>query len=299
MNAVPLLIVLAAGQCFGGVCARPNPFVPAAVPLVLAPVGYNWKPSRDGSYWILWRGSLVAGGYNPAADTYRPWDGQHYGDVATPPVPVPDAVKAPKVATPAPVSPATPVPAAAGGQLPPDGVIVSQMSPRDRHVLTGREVDRTQLVEALGTAGVAGVPDDSQQPRLSVLGGTAAERQRILTDLASAPELAPFQGHVVTKAYPADHWVVKDNGFLANPQTVTLYAQQPNGRVLWRADGYPGIGTLAEGLRRVRPDYDPAKDPKIAPETVPGLSDTALLWLAAVAVAAAAFYAHSRRGNPP
>jgi hypothetical protein len=90
-------------------------------------------------------------------------------------------------------------------------------------------------------------------------------------------------GHVVYTEADAAHWSVKDQGFQANVGDVTLYLQEPGGKVVWRSDGYPGAERLAEGLRRVRPDYDPAKDAKMQPDPLGGL-DPGWLVLGAVVV---------------
>jgi hypothetical protein len=51
------------------------------------------------------------------------------------------------------------------------------------------------------------IPDDSGKLHLTII-GAETERQRVLTDLATAPDLAEFRDRFLVQDYPADHWAV-------------------------------------------------------------------------------------------
>jgi hypothetical protein len=135
------------------------------------------------------------------------------------------------------------------------GVEASRISKTETYRLNGRPVPRGQAVQALGQGGV---PDDAHKLRLTVI-GTAAERNRVLQDLAQTPALTALAPTLVVQDYDPDDWAVKDVGFFTGGHP-TLYLQLPGGAVLHRQDGYDGPERLAEALRRSDPAYRPDRD---------------------------------------
>jgi hypothetical protein len=158
----------------------------------------------------------------------------------------------------------------AQGRLPrqprqPFGVEVDKLGGRPRYLVNGRETTRGAAHAAL--AGGGQVPDSTGKLRVVVIGG-AAERQEVVRTFP--PE---WKGRVVLQDYAPDHWHVARAGFHTQGKP-TIYALAPTGEVLHRQDDYQGgAEALARalagahealaGLRRPRPDYDPARDPDL------------------------------------
>jgi hypothetical protein len=138
------------------------------------------------------------------------------------------------------------------------GVDQTKISPWPQYTRCGRTIRRDEAMAA------ASLPQDTMLPYLTVIGGAAQDRQRILADMAKWDETKNFRVH----DWPADSPMVTQAGFVAHPDKVTIYFQDAMGKVLARIDGDPG----PEGLRKVMqymiskirqadPHYDPAKDP--------------------------------------
>lgn len=109
-----------------------------------------------------------------------------------------------------------------------------------------------------------GLPDEKDKLRLSVLGGTKEERDKIIADLASVPGLGT---KCVLWSVPADHFSLRDSEtgkpmFEVNPSKATIYVQAAGGKVLHRQSGYNGPADL-EAIRKGIDGYDPAKDPDL------------------------------------
>jgi hypothetical protein len=99
--------------------------------------------------------------------------------------------------------------------------------------------------------------------RLTVIGADAI-RKRVVADINNAPELAWLKGKSVVNDYASTHWRIRDGGFVtpATADGVVIYAQAPDGKVLWRQDNYEGGAVaFAQALRDRVPGYDPNKDP--------------------------------------
>lgn len=157
------------------------------------------------------------------------------------------------------------------------GIDLSRLNGSEKpyYTLSGGKSCRAEVIDALEN-----VQDDSNKDRLVII-GTGEQRQKVMDDLASASELAPFKDTFLVQSYSPDAWAVADAGFVrsGNP---TIYCQRPDGRVLHRQDAYTGPALLAMALRRTRPDYDPSKDPdltvaKPAPPTPPDSGGSGLL----------------------
>jgi hypothetical protein len=157
------------------------------------------------------------------------------------------------------------------------GVDTSKLGGVPRFAIGGKEVGAAEAMEALGrpAGGPNGgsVPDDSAHVRITVIGSEAA-RKAVVQDLDKAPSLAWLKGRSVVNDYGTGHWRIQAGGFAlpAAADGVMIYAQSPDGKVLWRQDGYAGgPDQLARALRDKVPGYDPSKDPSPAkPDSAPG-----------------------------
>lgn len=239
--------------CSGGSAAAPSAIGPSN--------SYRWV-QRDPDDWQLWNGPYFLGGYKPSLGFYQAYAGGQWRQAPCP-ADLPESLRP-----------------AGKRDWQTTGVQTDQISATERSTILGQEVRTDQLLSAIA----AGIPDDSGLPRLSVLGGSDAARGQVLADLERHASLAPYRGHLGVKAFPASHWAVTSQGFLAGPESVTLYLQEPSGRVVWRADGYPGPDELAKGLRRIRPDYRPENDPSLGGAAAPKTELLLLAVGAAVAV---------------
>jgi hypothetical protein len=141
----------------------------------------------------------------------------------------------------------------------------------ERFTINGVEVKKLDALKAAADGAAAGapsLPDDSALLRLTVI-GTDAERTKVLRDVDSAPELAPYKGKVIPAGLSLDAWQAKDAesgssplGFKAGHPSI--YLQSPAGKVLHRQDDYSdGPAGLANALRKADPLYDPSKDPDL------------------------------------
>lgn len=139
------------------------------------------------------------------------------------------------------------------------------------YTIKGQPVTRAEMVLALTQGGLA---DDTHKLRVTVIGGES-DRKAVVNDLAASTELAPYRDAMLVQAYAPDHWAVRDAGFVTTGKP-TIYLQRSDGKVLHRQDSYSGgAAQLAEAIRRVRPDYDPKKDPDARK---PGGGDGSDLW---------------------
>lgn len=150
------------------------------------------------------------------------------------------------------------------------GVDRSKLASQPRYTIGGKEVGAAEALEAIQAGAL---PDDAGHVRVTVIGADAARRP-VVEDLARAPALAWLKGRSVVNQYAAAHWRVRDGGFAvpADAGGVMIYAQAPDGKVLWRQEGYAGgPDALARALRDKVPGYDPARDPSPArPDSAPG-----------------------------
>lgn len=133
----------------------------------------------------------------------------------------------------------------------------------DGYKIGGRKVTKEEAYEAIEK----GLPDDAHKTRVTVI-GTDEDRKRFeqafrASDIASA---------CVLWSVPPDHWSLKDIDTKTTVFKVdgkpTIYAQAPDGKVLWRQDDDAGA---IENLRKVNKPYDPKKDPGPNAPVVPGL----------------------------
>lgn len=155
--------------------------------------------------------------------------------------------------------------------VPPDGVEPAPLfgvdldklqPPSDtvRYRLNGFPAPRGKLIEAIGDP-VTGppLPDPAGKLHVTVI-GSPADRAAVVRDLSTSPGLARFRERLVVREYSPEHWHVAEVGFKRDGKP-SVYVQREDGSVLHRQDTYPGPEGLTTALRKVDPQYDPAKDP--------------------------------------
>lgn len=171
------------------------------------------------------------------------------------------------------------------------GVDSRKIATKETFHLEGRICSRAEALEAIKRVKVAsGIPTDADATRITVI-GTEAQTKTVMDDLDKAPELQWLKGNAIVQAYTPDHWRIIDGGFV-NTGTPTIYAQSPDGVVLWRQDNYEGgANALSQALRDRVPGYDPTKDPTPKQPNKPNdnggnwMPKISLWWIVAIVVA--------------
>jgi hypothetical protein len=140
-------------------------------------------------------------------------------------------------------------------------------SGHERFIWRGREITRAEALALISgqvpqaTPSGRTVPDDSHLPHLTIVSRDVELRRRIVRDLETAPELAPWRNQFRVQSYPADHWIVprlaldRDREFAASGLAIIVQPpagqQQPNAvRICYR---YEGPAQLADWLRQDKP----------------------------------------------
>lgn len=113
------------------------------------------------------------------------------------------------------------------------------------------------------------LPDDSAMPSLTII-GTRAERAAVEQAIRSDSTLRAIAKSVLVQSYDPDDVMVAKYGFVTTGRP-SIYMTAPSGKVLFRAEEYPGVDTLAAAIaagvddccppRKPKPDYDPVRDP--------------------------------------
>ena len=130
-----------------------------------------------------------------------------------------------------------------------------QISAAASYRLNGRDVSREAALAAFGP-----VPDDRDRLRLTIV-GDADLRARVLADLKTHADLAPWLDRLIVQDYAADHWAVADVGFATGVTLQTPPGLDGKAAVLWRLPQYTGPAALAGALRKADPLYRPDRDP--------------------------------------
>lgn len=228
MSPLLTMALILCADCLDGQC-KPSPSSPK--------IEWRSRPDDPDRAYLFVDG-VQAGGYDRARDEWRPF--------------VADAWGAPTALFPSSL-------AKADESILNFGVVREPLpSDRSRHTLNGKVVTEQEAASAI--AGNA-LTDDSLRLRLTIIGADA-DRQRVLDDLRSSPELDGWSHQMLVQAYPPDHWAIAGNGFVTTG-TPTIYVQAADGKVLHRQDSYRGPKQLAEALRRADPNYRPDKDPDL------------------------------------
>lgn len=131
--------------------------------------------------------------------------------------------------------------------------------------VNGRPINQDQARSLITTS--AQLPDHRHRRRLTVI-GPAPVRAPVMARLRG--DLGPLAADFVIKDYDPGDWAVARVGFKTDGQP-TIYAQEPDGRVLFRLDGPAELERNLQALRRPRPDYRPDADPqRLLPEVASG-----------------------------
>lgn len=213
-------------QCPGGVCPVPQPA--AELPAAGA---YRWtnKPGQPGQLYLL-HGNRQVGHYDLQTLTFRPLLNAargEWGEACDPPY-----------------------------QPPCFGVELDRISNREAHTLNGVEVGKKGVYEAIGD----GLTDDSGRIRVSIFGEGGAQ---VAAELQAARDLDGLRDSFTVRAYPADHWAAKAQGFVTDGKP-SIYVQSPTGKVLHRQDDYAGgSAVLVASLLKAKAGYDGKKDPDL------------------------------------
>lgn len=316
MRPIRLTLILAAGVLAlcgidraPGQC--PNCAAPALAPARTSEAAGYWWRTVDDEEIALYRGNAYLGNYRFADGLYfarLPGGGGFESEASEPPVAPPIEAGKRKCACSAgckckakkctctsakrcnPDCKCAKVIGGADGADPfPGGVDMTRISPTERITISGKEVTREEYQQELEKDAPIGkpdtaIPDDSKKNSLTVMGGTAEQRQKALADLA-APKFTAWRESVLIQEYEADSPMLKC-GFKVSAEHPTLYLQQPDGTVLARVDDYQGPQTW-EAVRKTDPNYDASKDPdptKPRPQPAPtpddgGVGVGAILWL--------------------
>lgn len=252
------------GQC---VTCGPAAYIPPpamiapAVPIATATTGgggWEWRQSMTdpNGYWVLFRDGKQVGCYRRRDDLYSALgtDGQFTHDVL-PPVPIPESAWA-TAGTPR------------GGDHPPIfGVESDKVRTAADYEINGRAVSREQLLGAIhGSAGGV-LPDVKGKLWVVVAGGTPEQRQAVLRDLDSDPELVQFKPKILVQSYAAGEWPLAVGIQATGSPTIQLLGpEDAKGKAvdLGRLDSYPGPSALAETLHEALREIDPNYRPELA-----------------------------------
>lgn len=127
------------------------------------------------------------------------------------------------------------------------------------------------------------LPDQSTLRRLTVIGNR--EEQQQAAQLLQG-ELQPLVQDYIVKMYQPTDWAVARAGFKTDGHPM-IYAQEPDGTVLFRQEGLTGLAVNLKAIRQPRPDYQPDKDPDYRQSSsdvwiiaLAGLTTIVLLYLA-------------------
>ena len=144
------------------------------------------------------------------------------------------------------------------GQDFPFGVDRSQMdSTVEKYWLDGKPCTRQKAYEAM-EAGSQNLTDDRAKFRITVI-GTVEECDKVRNDLKTDLVLSVFAPDLLLQCYRPTDWAVTGIGYaIGHPRVIV---QQTSGEVLHSQAEYIGADDLASALRRIKPNYDPKKDP--------------------------------------
>lgn len=284
--ASTLLLALALGAWGPRGCPPVGGLVAAPVMRagVLAP-RYEWRKIHGSKTQYLHDRGRLVGGWDQATDTFRWFQNGAWTEPTAKPWGAPTKMSSD------PFAPAMTGEEALGfeqlAQQPVPNYGLDEKRVRQEsephYRLNGMPVSREQAWNTL--VETSALADDSAKNRITVLGGTLNDRARVLGDLLTAPELAPWRTCLVRsygQGERSDDWQATRYGFVTSG-TPTIYLQAADGKVLYRQDDYAGgAPRLAEGLRKHDPNYQPDKDPgrprPVVPTGLPNLLAGMPLW---------------------
>lgn len=232
-------------------CPNCQPASPGVRTPHKGPGSYEWRQDADSSNWYgLFRDGHQVGAWNSTTRIYRPYNPStdRWQSPRRPPIPPPNVD----------------LPTGCRRELPAE----------ETFWLQGKIVSRAEAIEALRTANpcsAGSLVDDSLWLRATVI-GPQEQVERAMPALQAELQGKP----VLWQGYQPGDWPVRDMGFTAAADKLTIYLQGPDGTVYSRTTGYPGPVRFAravekaEALRRPNPAYDDTKTPDLTqPERGP------------------------------
>ncbi len=98
---------------------------------------------------------------------------------------------------------------------------------------------------------------DPRRPRLTIIGNQQQRKEAV--ELLNGP-LKEIAKDYVIGDYAPDHWAIARAGFVTTGQP-TVYAQEADGRVLFRQDDLADLEKNLKAVRKPSPHYLPERDP--------------------------------------
>jgi hypothetical protein len=131
----------------------------------------------------------------------------------------------------------------------------------DQHGVS-REISRAKALQLVDGPTEADIPDDSKKFRLVLIGSKDA-RQKALADAQTLP--GEVKDKLLVHAYDASSPLVSQRKMVSTGQP-TAYLLAPDGKVLGRnLDGTWSSSRMQAVEQQVK-NYDPTKDPDLAPK---------------------------------
>jgi hypothetical protein len=275
MNIALLLLTASAlAQCPGGQCpttrpayVEPSPVVvpwqPLANPVAnVQAESYRWEQDpKCFDYWYLYLGARHVGTLHPQPNGYRAKLAKGWGEPNdAPPVPLPGGAANAREAT---VETSTPL---IGDSLP-TGVVSDKIHEAPTYSKSGKPITRQEAFGELGFGG-PNLPDDGKLLRVVAVMPDDAACRGFLTSIQANPDYVRLKDKLVVTAYQADAWQVKGVGY---PQGVHVVRPTLAGRGMVLATVPVGTAPdkVIEAVRRVDPQFDPAKVPNpLAPPLI-------------------------------
>jgi hypothetical protein len=190
--------------------------------------GARWERHGEDQYDLVDRAGRQLGAYRPSDDVYRARCGDAWGPPCAPPLPPPEDCRVTDY----------------GARLPRDA--------RAGWSISGQPVAGGEALRAL--AGGPALPDDAGKGYVLWVGG----------DATGAKITADAGDRARVQSVPPGHWMTLDRD--GRP----LYAPgvwyvRPDGTAIGHDAQYAGPDQLAEGLRRMAPDWKPDAVPDLKP----------------------------------
>lgn len=206
----------------------------------------------------LFLGDVQVGAMHKPSGQYSPHSADQFGPPCEAPKPPPTGETKAIGAT-VDEKPAESVKAADGRELF-FGVDPQKIKPAPANSINGKPVSPQEAYEALGEGGkTADIPDDCDKLSLTVVAAKEV-REAVKKALTSDAKLSPLRPYLVEQYYEPTDPMIATLGY-QSPVNV----QDASGVMLMRSDDYSPSAlyeTVVGGLRKKRPDYDPAKDAK-------------------------------------
>lgn len=139
------------------------------------------------------------------------------------------------------------------------GLDLRQWRPAAKVSLNGQPISLKEAERLLDGPATTGpdLPSDGQRRRLTLI-GPAAARQAVERELAGP--LRELAADYLLKSYLPNDWAMRLAGFVTHGSP-TIYAQEADGRVLFRQDDGQDLRRNLEAVRAPKRNYQPHLDP--------------------------------------